>query len=137
MDVFFKKSDSSGILPLAIRAAPRVGEEVIAATLSALASFPVSLSAGGLATMGSREGPSAMKRRMGSAAMSSGKRLKVAAKMRRQEREAMGRDVLSSVDFIGIVGNNMMIHFPRKRCLSISTNRAIWMRSRGVKRWGV
>jgi hypothetical protein len=85
-----KKSDSSGILPLAIRAAPQVGEEAIVATLFTPESFLVSLSAGGLVTMGLREGPYAMERRMGSAAASSWKRLKVAGKMRRQEREAIG-----------------------------------------------
>jgi hypothetical protein len=52
---------------------------------------------------------------MGSDVASSWKRLKVAGKMRRQERETMGRDVISDADFIGIVGNNMMIHFPRKK----------------------
>jgi hypothetical protein len=67
-----------------------------------------------------------MKHRMGSAAMSSWKRLKVAGKMRRQEREAMGRDVLSSVDFIGIAGDNVIIRFLRKRGISISTTCAIW-----------
>jgi hypothetical protein len=71
MDVFLKKSYSSGISSLAIRAAPWVGEEVVAVMLSALESFPVSSSAGGLATMGSREGPSAMKHGMGSATPSS------------------------------------------------------------------
>jgi hypothetical protein len=35
--------------------------------------------------------------------------------MRRQEREAMGRDVLSDADFIGIAGDSMMIRFPRKK----------------------
>jgi hypothetical protein len=34
---------------------------------------------------------------------------------RRQEREAMGQDVLNGTGFIGISGNSMMIHFPRKR----------------------
>jgi hypothetical protein len=57
--------------------------------------------------------------------------------MRRKDREAMGRDVLSDAGFIGIAGDNMMIRFPRKKCLSISTTRAIWMRSQGAKRWGV
>jgi hypothetical protein len=56
-----------------------------------------------------------MRHRMRSAAMSSWKRLKVAGKMRRQEREAMGRDVLSGADFIGIAGGSMTIHFLRKR----------------------
>jgi hypothetical protein len=137
MDVLLKKFDSSGISPLAIKAAPWVGEEVIAATLSALESFPVSSSVGGLAMMGSWECPSAMERRMGSVIASSWKKLKVAGKMRRQEREAMGWDVLSGTDFIGITSNSMMIRFPRKRCLSISTTYAIRMRSRAAKRWGV
>jgi hypothetical protein len=55
-----------------------------------------------------------MKHIMGSAAVSSWKILKVAGKMRRQEREAMGRDVLIGADFIGIAGDSMMIHFPKK-----------------------
>jgi hypothetical protein len=68
-----------------------------------------------LGTMGSREGPSAMKHRIGSAAVNSWKRLKVAGKMRRQEQEAMGRDVLSGTGFISIAGDSMTIHFTRKR----------------------
>jgi hypothetical protein len=52
---------------------------------------------------------------MGSAAMSSWKRLKVVGKMRRQEREAMRRDVLSGIDLIGIVGDSVMIRFSRKK----------------------
>jgi hypothetical protein len=65
-------------------------------------------------TMGSREGPSAMKHRMGSAAVSSWKRLKVVGKMRRQEREAMAWDVLSSAGFIGIANDSVTIRFSRK-----------------------
>jgi ribosomal protein L24E len=57
-----------------------------------------------------------MEHRMGSAAANSWKRLKVAGKMRRQEREAMGRDVLSGSGFIGIAGDSMTIRFPRKKC---------------------
>jgi hypothetical protein len=53
MDIFLKKFDNIGILPLAIRVAPWVGEEVVATMLSAPESFPVSSSAGGLVTMGS------------------------------------------------------------------------------------
>jgi hypothetical protein len=41
--------------------------------------------------------------------------LKVAGKIRRKEREAMGRDVLSDAGFIGIAGDSMMIYFPRKK----------------------
>jgi hypothetical protein len=55
-----------------------------------------------------------MKHKMGSATTSSWKRLKVAGKMRRQEREAMGRDVLSGDDLIGIAGDSAVIHFLRK-----------------------
>jgi hypothetical protein len=71
MDVFLKKSYSSRIFPLAIRVVPWVGEEVVAAKLSSPESFLVSSSADGLEMMGSREGPLAMKRRMGSAVASS------------------------------------------------------------------
>jgi hypothetical protein len=60
-----------GISPLSIRVAPWVREEVVAATVSAPESFSVSSSAGGLVMMGSREGPSATKHRIGSAAASS------------------------------------------------------------------
>jgi hypothetical protein len=60
-------------------------------------------------------GPSAMKHIMGSAAVSSWKRLKVAGKMRRHEREAMGRDVLSSASFIVIAGDSVTIRFLRKK----------------------
>jgi hypothetical protein len=120
-----------------ITSKPWVGEEVIAATLSTPESFPMSSLADRLVTMGSREGPSAMKHRMGSAAVSSWKRLKVAGKMRRHEREVMGWDVLSSANFIGIAGDGVMIHFLRKRGISVSVTHTIWMWSRGAKRWGV
>jgi hypothetical protein len=43
---------------------PQVGEEVVAAMLSAHRVAPVSSLVGGLAMVGSREGPSAMERRM-------------------------------------------------------------------------
>jgi hypothetical protein len=56
-----------------------------------------------------------MKHRMGSATASSWKRLKVVGKMRRYEQKLMGRDVLSSASFIGIAGDSMMIHFPRRK----------------------
>jgi hypothetical protein len=65
MDVFSKKSDSLGILPLAIRVTPRVAEEVVVVTLFAPESLLVSSSASGLAAVGSRAGPSAMERRVG------------------------------------------------------------------------
>jgi hypothetical protein len=54
--------------------------------------------------------------------------------MARQEREMMGQDMLSGANFIGAAGNSVMIHFPRKMCLSVSTTRAIRMRNRGAKR---
>jgi hypothetical protein len=72
--------------------------------LSAPESFPVSSSAGRLAMVELREGPSAMERRMVSDAASSWKTLKIAGKMRRQEREMMGQDVLSDAGFIGVAG---------------------------------
>jgi hypothetical protein len=34
--------------------------------------------------------------------------------MRRQEREIMGLDVLSSISFIDTAGDSVMIRFPRK-----------------------
>jgi hypothetical protein len=58
MDVFLKKLHNSWISPLAIRAVPRVGEDTIAAKLSAPESLSVSLSAGGLAQSGSGEASS-------------------------------------------------------------------------------
>jgi hypothetical protein len=61
--------------------------------------------------------------------------MKVARKMRRQERETMGQDVLSSASFIGTADGRVTIHFPRKMCLSVSTARAIRMRNREAK-WG-
>jgi hypothetical protein len=51
---------------------------------------------------------------MGSAATSTWKRLKIAGKMRRQEREVLGRDVLSGTNFVGIADDNMTIHFQQK-----------------------
>jgi hypothetical protein len=45
-----------------------------------------------------------MERRMVSDAASSWKTLKVAGKMRMQEREMMGQDVLSDAGFIGVAG---------------------------------
>jgi hypothetical protein len=54
--------------------------------------------------------------------------------MGRQEREMVGRDVLSGTSFIGTTSDSVTIHFPRKMCLSVSTTRAIWTRNRGAKR---
>jgi hypothetical protein len=54
--------------------------------------------------------------------------------MGRQEWEMMGRDVLSSINFIGVANDRVMIRFPRKRCLSVSTTRVIRTRNRGAKR---
>jgi hypothetical protein len=58
----------------------------------------------------------------------------VAGKMRRQEREAMRRDVLSGASFIGAAGDRVMIHFPRKRSLSVSTACVIQTQNREAKR---
>jgi hypothetical protein len=54
--------------------------------------------------------------------------------MGRQEREMMGRDVLSDASFIGAACDMVTIHFPRKRCLSVLTIRAIRTQNRGAKR---
>jgi hypothetical protein len=35
--------------------------------------------------------------------------------MRRQEREMMGRDLLSGASFIGVADDRVMIRFPRKK----------------------
>jgi hypothetical protein len=39
-------------------------------------------------------------------------------------------------NFICVPGNSVMIHFPRKRCLSVSTTRAIRSRDREAKKVG-
>jgi hypothetical protein len=39
----------------------------------------------------------------------------IARKMGRQEREMMGRDVLSGTSFIDAAGDRVMIRFPRKK----------------------
>jgi hypothetical protein len=54
--------------------------------------------------------------------------------MGRQEREMMGRDVLSGASFIGAVGDRVTIRFPRKICLPISITSAIRTQNRGAKR---
>jgi hypothetical protein len=54
--------------------------------------------------------------------------------MGRQERETMGRDVFIGVSFIATAGDMVMIRFPEKSCLSISTTHVIWTRDRGAKR---
>jgi hypothetical protein len=43
---------------------------------------------------------------------------------------------LEMLSFICVAGDNVMIHFLRKRCLSISTTHEIWMRDRGAKKFG-
>jgi hypothetical protein len=58
----------------------------------------------------------------------------VAGKMRRREREAMGRDVLSDASFIGATGDRLMIRFPRKGAFLFQQPRAIQTRNRGAKR---
>jgi hypothetical protein len=45
----------------------------------------------------------------------------------------MERDVLSGTSFIGAAGGGMMIHFSRKRCISVSITRVIRARDRGAK----
>jgi hypothetical protein len=60
--------------------------------------------------------------------------MKIARKMGRQKQEMMGRDVLSGTSFIDAAGDRVMIHFPRKRWLSVSTARAIRTQNRGAKR---
>jgi hypothetical protein len=54
--------------------------------------------------------------------------------MGRQEQEMMGRDVLSSANFIGAAGDMVTICFPKKMCLSVSTTSAIRTQNRGAKR---
>jgi hypothetical protein len=90
-------------------------------------SLLVSSSTSGLAMVGSREGPSAMECRMGVVQQ-------VAGKMRRREREAMGRDVLSDASFIGATGDRLMIRFPRKGAFLFQQPRAIQTRNQGAKR---
>jgi hypothetical protein len=46
----------------------------------------------------------------------------------------MGQDVLNEASFIGVVGDNAMIRFLRKRWLSISTTHVIQTRAQGDKR---
>jgi hypothetical protein len=41
-----------------------------------------------------------------------------------------------TLSFIGAVGSRVMIHFPKKRCLSVSTTRLIQMRDRGSEKFG-
>jgi hypothetical protein len=36
--------------------------------------------------------------------------------------------------FICVICNSVMIRFPRKRCLSVSTTRAVWSRNHGRKK---
>jgi hypothetical protein len=36
--------------------------------------------------------------------------------------------------FICVICNSVMIRFPRKRCLSVSTTRAVWSRNHGSKK---
>jgi hypothetical protein len=40
------------------------------------------------------------------------------------------------LSFIYVAGDSMTIHFLRKRCLSVSTIRAILTRDRGAKKFG-
>jgi hypothetical protein len=50
--------------------------------------------------------------------------------------EVMGLGVHSGVSFICASGDSVTIHFLEKRCLSISTTRALWTWDRGVKKLG-
>jgi hypothetical protein len=40
------------------------------------------------------------------------------------------------LSFICTIGDNMTIHFPRKRCISVSTTRAIQTRNQEAKKFG-
>jgi hypothetical protein len=41
--------------------------------------------------------------------------MKIARKMGRKKWKMMGQDVLNGASFIGIAGDRVMIHFPRKK----------------------
>jgi hypothetical protein len=42
----------------------------------------------------------------------------------------------ATLSFICTVGNHMTIHFPRKRCISVSITHTIRTRDRGAKKFG-
>jgi hypothetical protein len=43
---------------------------------------------------------------------------------------------LAMLSFICAADDSVMIHFLRKRCLSVSTTRTIWTRDQGAKKFG-
>jgi hypothetical protein len=50
--------------------------------------------------------------------------------------EVMEVGVHSATSFICVAGDSVMIHFPRKRYLFVSTTRAIRTRDRGAEKFG-
>jgi hypothetical protein len=66
----------------------------------------------------------------------SGAAVKSNKRLEDERVEVMGLDVHSGTSFICLAGNSVMIHFPRKRYLSISTTCAIRTWDRGAKKFG-
>jgi hypothetical protein len=122
----------------AILMVARVGEEeVVGAALFALELLLVSPSAG-LSAMGrSWTVFSTIEHRVGAGQEVLLEAVKESSKRLEGERaEVMGLGVHSGINFICALGHSVMICFPRKRCLSISTTRTIRMRDRGAKKLG-
>jgi hypothetical protein len=64
-----------------------------------------------------------------------------AVKENSQRLEGEGAEVMefgvhNSIRFICTAGDSVIIHFPRKRCFSVSTNRTIQTRDRGAEKFG-
>jgi hypothetical protein len=53
-----------------------------------------------------------------------------------ERAEVMGLGMHIGIIFICATGNSVMIHFPRKRCLYVSTTRAIQTQDQGAKKLG-
>jgi hypothetical protein len=53
-----------------------------------------------------------------------------------ERAEVMGLGVHSGISFICAVGDSMMIHFPWKRCRSVSTTCTIQTQDRGAEKFG-
>jgi hypothetical protein len=124
----------SGMTLFAILMVDRVAqEEVAGASLSASESLLPSSAMGMLVASWAWSASLAMEREMGAAqrvAKGSSKRLEG------ERAEVMGLGVHSGIIFICAAGHSVTIHFPRKRCLSISTTCVIQMQDRGAKKFG-
>jgi hypothetical protein len=113
---------------------PRVGEEEVAGAALFIPESLSTLSSTGLPEVGTSWAIfSAMECRAGVVAQQAIK--ESSKRLEGEKMGVMGLGVHSGTSFICASGDRVMIHFPRKRCISVSPTRAIRMRDCGAEKW--